>query len=330
MLQRVSPKEFRVAYGGRSGYPGFQYRWEQYHMPELSEVELTRRGLLPRLRGRRILDFWTDWPRGLRAYSGKRIADSVEWMAADILGRRILNIERRGKVLFFRLSGKRERTMAIHLRMSGRLEVMRAAKAAHAAKENRWMHFWWQLSGGRELRFVDPRKFGLVWYGAPEELLADSYLGALGEDPHRLTFSAFDTLLRRGRAARVAGEPRQGRGMVKPYLLRQDRFAGIGNIIADEALWRARIHPRAPIAHLSLAQARDLHGAIVKTIGLMLDAGGTTLRNWGRPDGRAGRYQEERRAYGKAGKPCPRCGVILQRIVVGGRGTTICPKCQQV
>ncbi len=291
-------------------------------MPELSEVELTRRGLLPRLRGRRILQFSTDWPRALRAAIGS------QHPAASMRGRKILGVARRGKVLFFKLSGKPERALAMHLGMSGRLEVIprspRNAPQKYVRSHSflkpvdRWVHFAWRLSGGRELRFVDPRKFGLVWYGAPGELDADPYLGRLGEDPHRLAFPEFDGLLR------------SGRGRVKPFLLRQDRFAGIGNIIADEALWRAGIHPRTPIAALSPARARSLHRAIAKTIAAMLEAGGTTLRNWGRPDGQAGRYQEERRVYGKAGKSCPRCRAKLQRIVVGGRGTTICTRCQRI
>lgn len=292
-------------------------------MPELSEVELTRRDLLPRLRGRRILDFWTDWPRALRA------ATSNQRPASSMRGRKIFGVTRRGKVLFFKLSGKPVRVMAIHLRMSGRLVVTSAGmrqwdKSERSSKfvardaTSRWVHFVWRLSGGLELRLIDPRKFGRVWYGAPDELRADPYLGALGDDPHRLAFPEFHGLLR------------SGRGRVKPFLLRQDRFAGIGNIIADEALWRARIHPCALITRLALTQARDLHRAIAKTIGLMLDAGGTTLRDWGRPDGRAGRYQEQRLVYGRAGKPCPRCGTRLLRIVVGGRGTTICSQCQQM
>lgn len=296
-------------------------------MPELPEVEITKLKLAPLLRGRRVLYFWTDWPRGLRTYSAKRVADSVKWMAADIRGRRIVGIERRGKVLFFRLSprpgsgqaGRPPRIMAVHLRMSGRMEVAEDAKGTKeikGAKENRWTHFRWQLSGGRELRLVDPRKFGVVWYGDPRAIGGDPYLSRIGDDARGLPRARFLELL--------AGR----RGMVKPALLRQDAIAGIGNILADESLWRAGIHPRAALADLTDPSLLRLHYGLQETIRAVLASGGTSLRDFRHPDGRAGRYQERRLVYGRAGTPCPRCRTGLKRLVVGGRGTTICPKCQ--
>lgn len=298
-------------------------------MPELAEVEITRRALLPLIRGRRILNFWTDWPRGL-----KLARPAV--VRRDIVGRKILAIQRRGKVLFFKLSGRPERMLAVHFRMSGRLEVVtdkfpRSPKnfvvqfprswklynKTSRRKEVRWVHFSWRLSGSRELRLVDPRKFGIVWYGAPRELGRDSYLGKLGRDAHGLGYLEF--------AAALAAS----RGMTKPFLLRQDRLAGIGNIIADEALWRAGVHPETRVTDLNARSRQRLFYGIQRTIRAMLSSGGTTLRNWGSPDGSAGRYQERRLVYGKAGLPCPRCRATLRRIVVGGRGTTVCPACQR-
>ena len=205
-----------------------------------------------------------------------------------------------------------------------------------ASPPEKWIHFRWRLSGNRspgvhftrsrkmyshrgtvELRFVDPRKFGLVWYGSPSSLVRDSYLGRLGQEPQAMTSREFSRILE------------SARGMVKPFLLRQDRIAGIGNIIADEALWRARIHPETQIVNLDTRACRRLYQGIRHTIRAMLASGGTSIRNWKSPDGSAGRYQERRMIYGKAGSPCPRCGTRLLRIVVGGRGTTICPSCQQ-
>ncbi len=293
---------------------------------------------MPLVRGRRILDFWTDWPRALRRATGS------QHPAASMRGRKILDVTRRGKVLFLKLSGKPERSLAIHLGMSGRLEVggagvIKSASVRHGDKslrsykfvppplaraKRRWVHFRWRLSPrrgsaqaeGQELRLVDPRKFGLVWYGSPEDLGRDPYLGRLGRDARGLAYTDFSRTLA------------DASGMIKPYLLRQDRLAGIGNIIADEALWRARIHPETSITHLDLPAHRRLFHGIRKTIRAMLSSGGTTLRNWGSPDGRSGHYQERRLVYGKAGSPCPRCGAILQRIVIGSRGTTLCPACQ--
>lgn len=314
-------------------------------MPELAEVEITRRGLRPLLRGRRILGFGTDWPRGLKA------AGSIRKIAADMRSRKILNVGRRGKVLFLALSprsgsgraGRPPRAMALHLGMSGRLEAIRIPSPRYPMRpvskyrrspvftdrqRSRWVHFRWRLSGrpqggraspsagGCELRLVDPRKFGRVWYGAPEELGRDPYLGRLGREPNTLGFKTFSEILS------------PTRGMVKPFLLRQDKFAGIGNIIADEVLWRARIHPRAPLATLGQRGRRRLWQAIGRTVSAMLAAGGTSIRNWAEPTGRPGGYQERRLAYGRAGEPCPRCRTSLRRIVVAGRGTTICPSCQ--
>ena len=301
-------------------------------MPELAEVEITRQKLLPLVRGRRVLNFWTDWVRGLRGSgSGRRIA-------RDMRGRRILDVKRQGKVLFIVLSGQPPRIMAIHLRMSGRLEVVPVMPPSKlvskyqrslvcANSHGRWVHFRWQLSGGRrgraspstgrELRFVDPRKFGVVWYGSPADLACDPYLGRLGADMQTLPRAEFAAALARGR------------GMIKPFLLRQDRFSGIGNIIADESLWRARIHPETRIPDLDAHGSRTLHAAIRMTIRTMLASGGTSIRNWGQPDGGRGTYQDRRRIYGRAGHRCPRCRATLRRLIVGGRGTTVCPSCQQ-
>ena len=180
----------------------------------------------------------------------------------------------------------------------------------------RWVHFRWRLSGGRELRFVDPRKFGVVWYGAPDELRADPYLGHLGADIRSLIPQEFLTILG------------NGRGMIKPFLLRQDKFSGIGNIIADESLWQAGIHPKTHITYLDTRASKRLFHSIQGTMRAMLASGGTSIRTFRHPDGAAGRYQERRLVYGKAGQPCPRCKAKLIRIVVGGRGTTICSQCQ--
>lgn len=275
-------------------------------MPELVEVEITRLKLLPLVKGRRILSFWTDWPRALCAAASKQHA------ASSMRGRKIINVRRRGKVLFLDLSGKPEKVVAIHLRMSGRLEI--APSKSPAA---RWAHFRWRLSSGKELRFIDPRKFGAVWYGTAEELLKYPYLKSLGRDARGIPKKVFTATL--GRKT----------GMVKAVLLRQDILAGVGNIMADETLWRAKIHPRTKIADLSAGALNNLHSALTRTINAMLAAGGTSLRDWGHPDGKLGGYQEKRKIYGRAGEPCPRCRIKLVKLIVSGRGTTVCPKCQK-
>lgn len=241
----------------------------------------------------------------------------------DIAGRIIRGVSRRGKVLFFELSrsGKAglERVMAVHLRMSGSMELAdkNSYPSSLSSSSRRWTHFLWKLSGGRELRFVDPRKFGLVWYGAPDDLMRDRYIASLGLDAKNLSAKEFARAFK-GR-----------RGMIKSLLLRQDIIAGIGNIIADEALWKARIHPKRNAAALDAEALLRLGKAVSHTISSILSSGGTSMRNFRHPDGNVGSYQERRLVYGNAGKPCPRCRGTLRRIVVGGRGTTICPSCQR-
>lgn len=293
-------------------------------MPELTEVEITRQKLLPAVLGRRVSGFFCDWPRGLKGASPASVR-------RDITGRTIESVTRHGKALFFKLSDKPERAMAIHLRMSGRLAVTKSAKEGKGSKgskasDGRWVHFRWRLSprhgsgqaGRVDLRFVDPRKFGIVWYGSPAALARDSYLGALGPDAAGISRQTLHAALR------------QTRGMVKAALLRQDVIAGIGNIIADESLWRARIHPRAALENIEDAGLNRFHRSLAQTLRAMRKAGGTSLRNWGEPSGRLGRYQDARLVYGRSGKPCPRCRTRLTRLVVAGRGTTVCPNCQRL
>lgn len=275
-------------------------------MPELPEVEITRQRLKTLLKGRRIVGFSTDWPRGLKMTTPAKLR-------SDIKGRRILDVERRGKVIFFQLSGKPPRSLAMHLRMSGRLEIAPSRKT-----KDLWTRFAWKLDKSRELRFIDPRKFGVVWYGSDGDFSRDPYLGRLGRDPRAVSGKDFLRIFQ------------SARGMAKPFILRQDVFSGIGNIIADEALWKARVHPQKSIPDMSASQIALLRRAILKTIRDILASGGTTLRNWGGPDGMTGSYQRRRMVHGRAGKPCPRCAAILRRIVVGGRGTTICPHCQRI
>ena len=218
---------------------------------------------------------------------------------------------RHGKVLFFKLSGKPERSFAVHLGMSGRLWVVAASELP-----SRPTHWVWELSGGVEIRFLDPRKFGTVWYGSSAAFARDPYLGRLGQDARGIPKNAFLRALAGCRA------------MIKPLLLRQDIIAGVGNILADEALWRAKIHPKTIAAALAPPKFAALARALAATIRESIAAGGSTLRDWSHPDGEQGTFRERHRVYGRAGLPCPRCRAALRRITVGGRGTTICPRCQ--
>ncbi len=315
-------------------------------MPELPEAEITKRKLAP-LVGKTAAGFFSNWPRGLR------IVRSARDINRDIRGRRVRGIHRHGKVIFLDLG---ERIIAFHQRMSGRLIVVaigqgipwrtavrslqRLAPAASRADGSRFardqarrhsesfsskrlaqprhVHTKLYFSDGTELWFHDPRKFGVVWYGKPEEVKKEPYHRTLGSDGLAITASDFKARLR------------EHKGMIKPLLLRQDVVAGIGNIVADETLWEARIHPKRRVHTLKDADLNRLFRAMKNVLDRGIRAEGSTLRDWGHPDGESGKFQKYFRVYGRKGGKCPRCGTKIARIVVGSRGTWICPRCQRV
>jgi formamidopyrimidine-DNA glycosylase len=276
-------------------------------MPELPEVEITTRKLKPLLLGRKILDFSTDWPYGLRGLRYKEAA-------YDIKGRKVLSLARLGKVIVIYLSGNR--LLAIHQKMSGKVLILpRGFNDKH-------IHYRFLLSatkGGRkeELVLHDVRKFAVVWYGTRKEILREKFFVKLGRDPLKLSFVEFKRILL------------AHKGILKPLLLRQDIFAGIGNIVADESLWKARLHPRYRVQMLKTDELRRLYIALLYILKKSIALGGTTMRNWRHPDLAAGGYYEKRYVYGREGLPCRRCGEVIRREVVGSRGTYLCVWCQK-
>lgn len=229
------------------------------------------------------------------------------------LGRRIEAVGRRGKFLLMPLSGGLE--LVAHLGMTGVLaqEAPRGAAASH-------LRVRVALSGAAPatLYFVDPRRFGRFLVVDAGDYSQLPTLAALGPEPLEASFTvaAFAAALARSRVA------------VKTYLLSQRPVAGVGNIYADEALWRARVHPLTPAAALTRAQAKRLHGALREVLTAAVSAQGTTLADYRTLKGGTGEYAEQLEVYGHAGRSCPRCGHTLERLVVGQRGTTVCPHCQ--
>lgn len=283
-------------------------------MPELPEVEITKRKLEEqKIVGAKISGFWSDWPRGLR------IARSAAAINSDIASRNILGLRRMGKALLFDLSaprqarGKPPKVLGWHFRMSGRLEV----KNGGSETKDKSVHARVTLEDGREIAFRDPRKFGVVWYGTPEELNKDSYIGTLGPDMLAVNFSEFKKQIQ------------NKKGIIKPILLNQKIVAGVGNIIADEALWHARVHPQKELYKFHDREIIKIFRSLKFVVNRILKARGSTMRDWSHPDGEAGGYEKIRWVYGRAGANCPRCKELIIRIVVGGRGTSICPGCQK-
>ena len=275
-------------------------------MPELPEVETVRRRLSPALEGRRFQRVEIGDARLVRPYE----PDAV---AAELTGERVSSLERRGKYLIFRFESGR--VLLVHLRMTGSLR--HAPGGSLEADPHRRAVV--RLDDGSDVAYRDVRRFGTWLLLEPGE--SEVYLEArLGPEPLSAAFTAAAL------GARLAGRT----APLKAALLDQRRVAGLGNIYVDEALWRARLHPRRPAGGLDTAELRRVHRAVRRVLELGIARQGATLRDYATPDGGSGSMQDEFNVYGRAGEPCPRCGTPIERIVLGGRGTWYCPACQRL
>lgn len=273
-------------------------------MPELPEVETTIRDLRPDVLGQRITGAHVLWARTVAA-------PDADVFQHELLGRRILALSRRGKYLVFTLD--EGAVLICHLRMTGRLRVEPPGSPVVSGPHVR---AWFELSDGRRLVFTDSRKFGRMWLVADVGPVFDK----LGPEPLETSFDA--TLLGdRLRRRRVA---------IKALLLDQSVVAGLGNIYADEALFRARIHPLRRAPSLTDSEVERLHAAIVEVLGAAVGGRGTTLRDYRPPYGERGNYQNELQVYQRTDQPCPRCGQPIRRIRVTQRSTHFCPNCQPI
>jgi formamidopyrimidine-DNA glycosylase len=266
-------------------------------MPELPEVEKIKNELLPHVLGRKIEGADILWDKMVKQ-------PSVEEFSARIIGQTITSLSRRGKYLFFHLSGGE--VLVMHMKMTGSLLVNPA--------DTKFTRSVLHLDKGVDLHFWDPRKFGKMWLVPDEAVVA----GKLGPEPLDDNFTA-DTL---------AEILRKRTTPVKPILLDQSIIAGIGNMYADEALFEAKIHPTRPAKSLSWVEIKRLHSAIRRVLQKGLRKKGASVRNYIRPDGAPGTAHEEFRVAHGVGKKCPKCGTTIKRIVVRGRGTYLCPQCQ--
>jgi formamidopyrimidine-DNA glycosylase len=271
-------------------------------MPELPEVETIRRQLAPLVEGRtleRIEVLDPRWPR----------PRSPRELEAALTGREVERLGRRGKYLVWELSG--EVYLAQHLRMTGAVLADPDVEPAHTR-----VRMW--LSGGRTLAIDDPRRFGTgeLLLGADE---LDAFFAArLGLEPFEEGFTARHLrALARGRTAPV-----------KALLLDQRRIAGVGNIYADEALFRAGVHPRRPAGRLTLAQWERVRDGVVDALSAGIDARGASIDDFRHVDGVRGSFQDQFLVHLRAGEPCGRCGEPIVKLVVAGRGTYVCETCQ--
>ena len=274
-------------------------------MPELPEVETIRAKLAPGLEGRRLERVEIVDPRLTRPGPTEAVAHALE-------GERISAVGRRGKYLIFEFESGRH--LLVHLRMTGNVE--HPARGGFAADPYRRAVV--RLDDGSDVAYRDVRRFGTWALLEPGEL--EDYFASrrLGGEP-----------LERGFTTRVLTKSLAGRrAPVKAALLDQRAAAGIGNIYADEALWRARIHPLRPAGSLAGDEITRLRKAIRAALEMGIARQGATLRDYRDPEGRRGRMQDELKVYGRAGEPCPRCGAPIEKTRAGGRGTWYCPRCQ--
>ena len=295
-------------------------------MPELPEVETVLRGLKARVLGRRLA--------AVEVRNSQVIQGDPEGFAAGVAGRRIAALHRKGKALAIELgsrngdavsehreagnrrTGKRgarnqeERFLVVRLGMTGQLVVVprEASLQPHT-------HVRLLLEGGaEELRYQDVRRFGRLRYSTREEL--EAIFARLGPDAPEISEQEF---LR-------AFEGR--RGSIKGWLLNQGILSGLGNIYADEALFEARIHPLAQPGRLTSKAARRLHRAVKKILKHAVKLQGTSFRDYIDIEGRPGNFLPRLRVYQRTGKPCRRCATPIRRIVIAGRSSHFCPKCQ--
>ena len=271
-------------------------------MPELPEVETIRTGLAPLVTGRRIAQLEIHDPRWCAPVAPSAVSDAVE-------GRSIERLSRRGKWLVFELAD--EIALICHLRMTGTL--LYDADPAERHQRMRML-----LADGHELRFCDPRRFGTGEVVVGAQAIERFFSARLGIEP--LGGDLDGAAL----SERALGR----RTPVKAFLLDQRRIAGIGNIYADEALFRASIHPLRPAGALTPAECDALSGAIQDALRAGLRAGGATIDDFRRPDGVYGTFQNEFLVHRREGEPCPNCGTQIVKFTAAGRGTYVCEQCQ--
>jgi formamidopyrimidine-DNA glycosylase len=274
-------------------------------MPELPEVETIANGLNKRVAGDRIESVWLgSKPEPLKS-SAAEISSALE-------GAKIERVRRVGKHIVFDLqskdlqSGKNPGSQwIVHLGMTGKMLV--ATPETELLKHT---HLVAKMASGRELRFVDPRRFGRL------EVRQSSFSGP-GAEPLQISVEEFSRLFHGSKAP------------IKGALLNQKLLHGVGNIYADEALIRAHIRPRRRANTLTSAELRKLHAAVQKVLHAAIAAGGSSISDYVDADGEEGFFQIQHRAYGREGKPCLKCKTPIKKIVVAGRGTHYCPQCQK-
>lgn len=317
-------------------------------MPELPEVETTVRGLNKMVLGRTIIDVWSDWKKAVKK------PGSFETFKKRIKERKIKRVWRRAKNVIFdlsptnfeskkkdnlltrhkasKLAGDKSEgySLLIHQKMTGHLMVGKwqmvngkwkpVEKGPLEEKINLFLHLIFFLDDGRMIALSDYRKFAKAELWKTDELLSSKEFRLLGPEPLEkdFTFSKFKDCL--------SGK----RGRIKQVIMDPSVLAGVGNIYASEALWRAKIHPEKRTSELSEEELKELYRAIIKALKAGMRLGGESFADYRNVEGEKGNFDDERRAYQREKEPCFRCGTKMERLKFGGRSSFFCPKCQKL
>lgn len=289
-------------------------------MPELPEVETIRIGLSQFLPGKKIIKVWHDWP--------KSFPNAEEDVKAFLVGAKIQIVTRRAKVLIIELDSKY--SLLIHLKMTGQLVYRDERQRFGAGHPNdslvgelpdRSTHVIFDFNDGGKLFFNDQRKFGWVRLLPTAEVPHIDFFQKLGPEPLSTGFTAEQFRDRLNRRPNTS---------IKAALLDQTVIAGVGNIYADESLWRAKIHPMSRVKDLSTRQLNTLFRGLREVLQLSIKHGGSSDKNYVNAEGKKGSYLLSfAKVFRRDGQPCLRCGTTIVKIRVAGRGTHVCPHCQR-
>lgn len=288
-------------------------------MPELPEVETVRRGLHELIIGRRVAEVWHDTPKGF--------PNSEADVNQFFIGAQITDVRRRAKVLLIDLSTGY--TIVVHLKMTGQM-VFRGDAVFGAGHPNdsligelpdRSTRVAVTFADGSKLFFNDQRKFGWMKLLPSLEVPNIDFMKKVGPEPLEADFTAkqFEEHFKR-----------RAKTSIKAALLDQTVVAGVGNIYADEALWGAKIHPKRLVGSVATDEFALLYSELRSVMNLAIEKGGSTDKNYVNAEGKRGSYMDFARVFRREGKQCPRCGEAIVKFKAAGRGTHICPNCQQL
>src|SRR4030042_2631541 len=272
-------------------------------MPELPEVETIKRDIEKNLIGKKILDVWTDSP--------KQVQPNIDGFKKETVGKKFKDVKRRAKILIFHLEDGTP--IIAHLKLSGRLLYRNQTDKADA-----FTRIIIKLGEGKEIRFADLRRFGWIRLLKDDANLKE-FLDEFGIEPFTpdFTLENFKKI--------VSSKPTK----IKPLIMDQKQVAGVGNIYSDESLWCAKIHPERSAKSLSSDEIKKLYDCILEALKQGIADRGTSVDQYVALQGKKGKHEQNLQIFRKNGQPCPRCGTIIKKIRVGGRGTHLCPNCQK-